>query len=152
MLCRACNEKVKEGLISDTVVRVSRILLKLSEDIKSLKDIAVKKAVESDGLIVVVCGKGDAAKVIGKSGLTVKKLERELGKPVKIVEEAGSVKEFLAGLLHPVPIVGVNVLYKQKDEVLRVLVGKSIGRHIKISDLREIVKKVFGKDVEIIHA
>jgi transcription antitermination factor NusA-like protein len=149
MLCRTCRERLEKGMISDTDVDVARTLMRLSVTIKSLRDITLKQAVESDNLILIVCDRGDAARVIGRSGLTVKRLEKELGKPVRIVEDARDLREFIVNLLNPVPVLGVNVLYKPRGEVIRVLVGGGQGPRIKSEDVRGIVKTKFGKDVEI---
>jgi len=149
MLCRTCRERVEAGLISDTDLKVSRILLELSGRVKSLKDVTLKKAVESDDLLVIICEEGEAAKFIGRSGIVAKKLERELGKRVSIVEEAGDVKEFIEKALHPVPVAGVNVLYREGKEALKVMVRKSHLRRVNARDLRETVKMLYGKNVEI---
>jgi len=152
MLCQTCRKKVKTGVVSDTDVHVSRVLLRLSANIKSLRDITLKHAVESGSLMVIICEQGDAARVIGRNGLVVKKLEKELGKPVRIVEEASDIKEFILNLLHPVPVAGVNVLYRPQGEVLKVLVGRGPGPRIPAGDFRRIMKTLFGKDVEVVSA
>jgi len=149
MLCRTCREKVEKGLISDTDIRVSRILHELSEHVMALKDVTLKKVVESEGLLVIMFGRGDAAKMIGKSGLVARRLEKEMGKRVSIVEEARDVKEFISNMLHPVPIVGVNVLYRKGAEVLRVLVPENSVSRVPGRNLKEIVRMLYGKDVEI---
>ncbi len=93
MLCRTCMKKLERGNVSETDIEVARALLELSASIRSLRDITLERAVGSDNMIVIVCAKGDAARIIGKSGRTAKKLEKELGKPVRIVEGGGDVKD-----------------------------------------------------------
>lgn len=148
MLCRTCREKFEGGKVTETDIGVARILLQLSVGIKSLRDITLQRAVGSDSMVVVVCAKGDAARIIGKSGLTVKRLEKELGKPVKIVEGGGDVKEFITDLLHPVPVEGINVVYRPQGEVLRVLTGRGPGPRMPVDDIRSIILRMFRKDVE----
>lgn len=148
MLCRTCREKFEGGNVTETDIDVARILLQLSVGIKSLRDITLQRAVESDSMVVVVCAKGDAARIIGKSGLTVKRLEKELGKPVKIIEGGGDVKEFITDLLHPVPVEGINVVYRPQGEVLRVLTGRGPGPRMPVDDIRSIILRMFRKDVE----
>ena len=150
ILCRACGEKVRRGEVSDTDIRVSRIVLRLSRTKRSLRDITLKQVVESDNLMVIICEQGDAANVIGRSGLVVKRLEKELDKPVRIVEESGDVKGFIANLLHPVPLLGMNILYRPEGEVIRALAGKGPGPRIPQRDFKQIVKFLYGKDIELI--
>jgi transcription antitermination factor NusA-like protein len=149
MLCRKCREKVELGKVTETDIRVSSALLQLSVSIKSLRDVTVEHAVESDNMLVIVCARGDAARIIGKSGLTVKRLERELGKPVRIVQGGGDVREFITDLLHPVPVEGINVVYRPQGEVLRVIAGRGPGPRVPAGDLKSIVGALFGKDVEL---
>ena len=149
MLCRTCREKVDGGDISDTDVCVSGKLLKMSGRIRSLRDITIERVVESPNLFVIVCGKGDAAKVIGRDGSTAKKLEHELGKPVKVIETTPDVSQFVTDLLEPVAVQSVNIVYRPQGEVLRVLIGKGSGPRFPAVDFRMVVKSLFGKDIEI---
>ena len=142
-------EKVEGGEISDTDVRVSGTLLKLSGRIKSLRDITIERVVESPNLVVIICGKGDAAKMIGRDGLTAKKLEKELGKPVKIVEGTSDARKFITELLEPVAVKSVNILYRPRGEILRALIGRGPGPRIRAGDLSQVVMALFGKDAEI---
>ena len=149
MLCRTCMKKLERGKVSETDIEVAGALLELSASIRSLRDITLEHAVESDNMIVIVCAKGDAARIIGKSGLTVKKLEKELGKPVRIVEGGGDVKGFITDLLHPVPVEGINVVYRPQGEVLRVLTGRGPGPRVHVDDIRSVILQMFGKEVEL---
>lgn len=149
MLCRKCRESHAKGKISDTDIKVSHMILVLSEKFRSLKDITLRKAIDSDGLLVIVCKEGDAANFIGRGGTVVKKLEKETGKRVSVVEEGRNVKEFIRHLIRPVPLIGVNVLYRSGREGLRVLVGKKHLPRMNTRDLSKIVKIMYGKDMEI---
>ncbi|MBN2330713.1 MAG: transcription elongation factor NusA [Candidatus Aenigmarchaeota archaeon] len=148
ILCRTCLEKFESGRVTETDIKVARALLRLSGSIKSLRDIDMQRAFESDSMLAIVCARGDAARIIGKSGLTVKKLEKELGKPVRIVESGGDMRAFITDLLHPVPVHGINVVYRPQGEVLRVLTGKGPGPRVPVDDMRSIIMRMFRKDVE----
>ena len=148
MLCRTCREAVEKGGVSEAEVRVSRLLFGLSDKVRNLKDITVKNVLETGGLLVIVCERGEAARMIGKSGNVVRRLEKELGKRVSIVEEAPDARQFIAGLLHPTPVVGVNVLYRGGGEMLKVMVGGGSAR-LPLRDFREIIRRLYGKEVEI---
>jgi transcription antitermination factor NusA-like protein len=149
MLCRKCQDRFEKGLVSETDIEVSKAILKLSESIKSLRDITLKRAVRTPSMIVIVCEKGDAARIIGKEGLTVKKLEKALGKTIKIIEGGSGINEFIADLLHPLQVEAVNVVYKPEGEVLRVLTGRGPAGRIPADDYRSVILRVFRKDIEI---
>jgi transcription antitermination factor NusA-like protein len=105
MLCRTCMEKVKSGKASETDVKVARVVLEMSGRVRSLKDVTLVKTAESAGLIVIICGKGDAPRFIGREGLTAKRLEKELGKKVAVVEDSGDMKQVAADMLAPARVI-----------------------------------------------
>jgi transcription antitermination factor NusA-like protein len=148
LLCRSCNEKLKNGTVSEAEVKVAGMLLHLSEGKKQLRDVTLVRVAESDLMTVIVCGKGDAAKFIGASGHTVKRLEKGLGRRVMIVEEAGDVKDFIANLIKPVPVVSINTLYKNGKEALKVVTAKGRRPRISSRDFSSIVRILYGRDAE----
>ena len=101
ILCRSCNKRLDSGEVSDADVRVSRALFRMSGSLKLMREITVKKVAETGRYIIIVCGRGDAARCIGKSGSTAKKLEKELGKKVLIVEQSPDVNGFIKSLFPP---------------------------------------------------
>lgn len=149
MLCRKCQEKVESENISEADIKISKTILNLSEKIRSLKDITIKRTVILDSMIVIVCGKGDATSAIGRGGIVVKKLEKELGRQVKVVEEAKDVKEFITNLFHPVHVEGINNVYRSDGEALKVIIKKKRGFFTPSKELGKIVKSMYGKDIEL---
>jgi transcription antitermination factor NusA-like protein len=149
ILCRRCKERLEEGKVSDADVSVSRKLLELSGRMRQLRDVTVKKAIETGNVILIICGPGDAAGMIGRDGQTARKLERELGKTVKIVEETRDPGRFMAELLHPAKVKAVNVLYRRGGELFKVVVAKRSGPLMHAKDLSEISEGVFGKGAEV---
>ncbi len=149
LLCRSCTDKVETGKVSRTEVRVAEALLKLSGEKKQLKDIEIAKVVETPSSIVIICGRGDAPKVIGASGQNAKKLERALGKRVMVAEEAGNISEFVRNLLSPLPVASVSTVYRNGHEVLKVTTGRGRGQRISSKDFSEIVRAVYGKNAEL---
>ncbi len=148
MLCRSCEDKVKTGKVSESELKVAGMLRRLSDEKKSLKDVTLVRVAESPDILVVVCGKGDAAKFIGAGGHMVKKLEKELGKRVMIVEEAGNAKEFAEDILKPLPVVSVNTLYKNGEEIMKVVTGRGRPR-ISSKDFSDVMLALYGKGAEI---
>ncbi|UCD02931.1 MAG: hypothetical protein JSV63_04070 [Candidatus Aenigmatarchaeota archaeon] len=148
ILCRSCEDKVKSGDVSESELKVAGMLLKLSEDRKVLKNVRLVKVVELPSILVVVCGKDDAAKFVGAGGHIVKKLEKELGKHLMIAEEAADVKEFAGNLLKPIPVLSVNTLYKDGEEVMKVVTGKGMP-HISQGDFSDVMRLLYGKGAEM---
>jgi transcription antitermination factor NusA-like protein len=149
ILCTSCNEKLKSGQITEAEVKVAETLLKLSSERRQLKDVSIRKVIDSGDVVVIVCGRGDAAKVIGASGQNAKRLEKELSRKVMVVEEAQDMKEFVRNLLRPVHVVSTSALYKNGMEIIKVTTGDRRGQKISSSDFSKIMKAVYGMDAEI---
>jgi transcription antitermination factor NusA-like protein len=148
ILCRSCDERMKKGEVSGMEVKIAGALLKLSRKRKALRDIEMVRAAESPGAVVVVCGKGDAAKIIGASGQTVKGLEKETGKRILIAEDADDMNGFVQNLISPLKLVSINTLYKDGRELLKV-VTKGKGQRISSRDFSAIMKAVHGMEAEM---
>lgn len=146
ILCMACKKKKDEGRITDSDIRVSRVINEISKTFKPLKEVEIKKVIEGKNILVIICKKGDGARLVGKDGVMIKKLSKIIGKPLRVVEESEDVKEFVQNLVHPIPVIGLNIIYKPGNEVLKVIIPK--GRKIPMSkeSFAQVVNRVFGKD------
>ncbi|MCD6496157.1 MAG: transcription elongation factor NusA [Candidatus Aenigmarchaeota archaeon] len=149
ILCKSCEEKLRKGEISKADVRVSSVLLGLSGEKKMLRDATLVRVIELPDMYVLIAGNGDAPKIIGANGQTARRLEKELGKRVMIVEQAGDMKEFMENLVKPFRVVSVSTVYKDGHEVLRLNIGKGRGARISSADFSSIVKAIYGKDAEL---
>jgi transcription antitermination factor NusA-like protein len=146
ILCMACKRKMEDGKITDSDIRVSKIINGVAKTFKPLDEVSIKKVIEGGNLAVIVCGRGDGARLVGKGGVMIKKLSKLVGKPLRVVEESEDVKEFIQNLINPVPVTGLNIIYRPEKEVLKVIIPK--GRKIPMSkeSFAEVVNQVFGKD------
>ena len=149
ILCKVDEEKLKKGIITASDVEISRSIYELSKHVKPLKDIEIKKIIKAKNLIVIICAEGDASKIIGKSGVIVKKLSKHLGKPVRVIEEARDIKDFIYKLFAPIPVLGVNILYTPEKEIYRVKIGKKKSP-ISNETFKEIMKELYDIEAEII--
>jgi len=119
ILCSGCQEKLNSGKISNKDVEVSRYLYELSERMRSIRDIKILKVVDC-GTLIIITGIGDAAKLVGREGVVVKKIARDFKKSIRILEEASTFKGFVEELVSPAPVSGINTLYKEDQEVYRI--------------------------------
>ncbi len=145
MLCMACKRKLDEGKISESDVRIARAVHALSKSFRTLEDVTVSRVIEAGDVAVLVCGKGDRARMIGREGLIINRLSRAAGKTLRVVEETDDVKEFVRGLIHPVPLIGLNVIYAPEGEVLRIIIPKGRDMPMPKASLDEVIGIVFGK-------
>ncbi|MEM5871304.1 MAG: transcription elongation factor NusA [Candidatus Aenigmatarchaeota archaeon] len=150
ILCLACEKKFKQGEVSESDIRICKILNELSKNFKSLENVTIKRIVEGKEIGLIICEKGDAAKIIGKNGIIIKKLSKIVGKEFRVVEETNDFKEFISFLIQPVPIIRINILYKPEGEVLKLVIPKNSKIPIKQTALEEIIRIVFRKGLIII--
>jgi len=119
ILCSACQEKLNSGKISQKDIEISRYLYDLSDKMRSIRDIKILRVVDC-GSLIIITGRGDAAKLVGKGGVVVKKIAKDFKKSIRILEEAHTFKDFVEELLSPAPISGINTLYKDDIEIYRI--------------------------------
>ncbi len=151
LLCNACAEKVGEKEIKIDEIKMYRRLNRLLKDQKTLRDIEIKRAV-GNNMLLIVTKKNDAAKLIGKEGRMVKKLAKELNRPVRIVEQPPELKDFVNNVFFTVPILGINIVYKPEGELYRVRVPKSERTRLPVSSeiFVNVSKSLFHVDTDVI--
>jgi len=83
ILCMACKRKIDEGRVTENDVKISRLLHETAKNFRMLDDIEVKKVIDSKDILIIVCGKGDRPKLIGRDGSVIKKLLRTASKSIR---------------------------------------------------------------------
>lgn len=151
ILCNACAEKVGELGINPEEIKMYRRLNKILKSQKSLRDVEIKRAVGRRTLLIVT-RKEDVSKLIGKDGKIVKKLARELKRPVRIVEQPSDLRDFVTNVFFTVPILGINIVYRPEGEVYRVRIPRSERTRLPISSdlFSNISKSLFGVDADVV--
>lgn len=149
ILCKACRKNLENGSISEHGISILKMINDAAKRFKPLEGIEIKKVVDSGRVTVVICRRGDGARLVGREGAMVKKLSKIAGKEIRVVEESGDLKEFIQNLINPVPLIGLNVVYTPGEEVLKVLIPYRRRVPIEENSLSDIVRQVFGKDVMV---
>jgi transcription antitermination factor NusA-like protein len=141
---------MEEGLVSESEINVARALHSLSKEARVLENVTIHHVVETDKIVLIICGRGDTSNIVGKGGVIAKKLSKQLGKHIKIVEKTSDLKNFLQQLLYPTRVIGVNVIYASGSEALKVVIeGNKIPMDLKT--FKDIVRTIFGKEIIIGH-
>ncbi len=149
ILCAGCSGKLEAGELTQEAIGVSRFLFGMRDKAKGLDDARIKSIISTD-ILLLVTGKGDVAKVVGKGGMVVKALAKQFNKNVKVLEE-GEFKPFISDLLYPVSISGINILYKPDCEIhrIRAPLHQKSKLHISEGAFSNIVEELYRKKVEI---
>jgi len=143
-LCRMCKEKYEENKVTDTDIRISRIMHNLSSEYASLKDSEIIKAFEMENVVVVVTAEGDGAKVVGRSGEIVKKVAENISKSIRVVEKSGEDKETIKGLLSPAEIKSINTVFTPEGKSKKIVVSNEYDGKINLSteEFEEIIEEI----------
>jgi len=151
ILCNACQNKLDKKIVTEDEIETSRYIYKLSEKMKSIRDVNVVKIINSNALIIVT-GRGDAPKLVGRSGSVVKKIAKKFKKPIRILEQASSFRDFVEELIFPTSVNGINTLYRNNEEILRIRVPAVQKNHllIKPENFSEIISSFYNKKAELI--
>lgn len=149
ILCTACQGKVTQGELKEKDIELLRMIYKETERNKVLGEIQIKKIIEGDDVILVVCSSGDAAKIVGKGGFFAKKLTEAANKAVRVVEASEDAKKFLQNIIFPVPIINLNVLYSAEGEKYRIVIPKNSRLPMPLKTFQSVAKDLLKKDVEI---
>ncbi len=151
VLCPACEEKIKNGIISALDIEVARILEKLKEKFKVLKSAEIIKVVGSENYVVILARKGDASKIIGKNGSVARALSKELGKQVKVVEYSEDMNTFINNLLFPASIETISIVYKKDgNKVLKIVVSSKNSKKIDEGLIKQVSHSLFNCDAEVV--
>jgi transcription antitermination factor NusA-like protein len=151
ILCGGCQEKLSSGKIRQSDVDVARYLYSLSEKMRSIKDIKVIRAIDC-GTLIIITGIGDAAKLVGRKGVIVKKIATEFKKSIRILEEAPDFRGFIEELISPASINGINTLFRENQEVYKIRVPAAQRNQVILTPegFSQIMSNFFNMKVEII--
>jgi len=152
ILCPSCQRKIDSGEMSELDLKVARLLLSLEETYPSLQDVYFHRAVEADGLLALVVGKGDVARLLSYGGKIVKDLGGKVRRKVRVLEQGGDYRKFLEDLFAPLSIITINTIWLPDGTTeTRVILGKRRSWQPKMQTkaLKEIAQKLQGITLRI---
>ena len=150
-LCNTCNEVAKKNSMTKDELDVLRFIYKLSEKTPSLKEVNIVKVLNHNVLLIIT-GRGDAAKVVGKGGSVVKLIAKKFKKSIRILEEAPDFRNFVEDLVNPANISGINTLYRDNEEITRIRVPEFQKNHMLLTpeDFSLVVSHFFNRKAELV--
>jgi transcription antitermination factor NusA-like protein len=136
---------VKSGEVSETDLKVARLLLSLEEKFPPLQNVYFHKTIDADRTLAIVVGPGDVPRLLGYGGRIVKALSEETGKSIRILENGVDDRKFLEDLFAPLSIMTINTIWLPDGTTeTRVILGRKRGARssLDMKALREIASKV----------
>jgi len=150
-LCSMCEEKYENDEISDTDIRVSRILHDLSQEYGSLQDSEIKNVFDTENVTVIVTAEGDGAKVVGRKGEIVKEVASRIDKSIRVIEAAQDDMEVIQGLLSPAEVESINTVFTPEGQSKKIVVDEEYEGKINLStdEFEEIINEVTGTNYQL---
>ena len=145
ILCQKCSAKLKSGEVSETDLRVARLLLSLEEKFPSLQNVYFYKTIETGRTLAIVVGPGDVPRLLGYGGKIVKTLGEEMGRNIRVLENGVDNRKFLEDLFAPLSILTINTIWLPDGSTeTRVILGRKRGAQssLDVKALKEIASKV----------
>jgi len=147
ILCSKCQTKLKQGEISQTDLEIGRLLLSLESTYPPLQEINFHKAVETDGVLALIVGKGDVAKMLSNGGgKLLRTIGEKTGKSVKVLEAGADDRKFLEDLFVPLNIVTINTIWLPDGSQETRVILRRRGRRppFNVEAIKQIAQKVRG--------
>jgi transcription antitermination factor NusA-like protein len=145
ILCSKCQAKVRSGKVSETYLTVARLLLSLENRYPPLQEVSFYKAVEADGVLGLVVGRGDVARILGYGGKIIRAIGEKTGKTIRILEKGVDNRKFLEDLFAPLPIMTINTIWLPDGTTETRVILRRTGRRslpINIEATKQIAKSV----------
>jgi transcription antitermination factor NusA-like protein len=147
ILCPKCQTKLKKGEISKTDLDIGQLLLSLENTYPALQDVYFHKAVETDGVMALIVGRGDVAKLLGYGGKILKAIGEKVGKNIRILEQGVDERKFLEDLFAPLNIITINTIWLPDGSQETRVILRRRGRRslpVNVEAVKQIAQKVRG--------
>lgn len=147
ILCSSCQKKLRSNEVSEVDLETARMLLSLESLYPSLQDVYFHKAIEANGILAVVVGQGDVARILSYGGKIIKDLGEKVGKRIRVLEYGVNDRKFLEDLFAPLSIMTINTIWLPDGTTeTRVILKKGKQRvpQLNVNALKEIAKSLHG--------
>ena len=142
-----CQAKLESGKISETDLKIARLLLSLEEKHPQLQNVYFHKAVETDGVLAIIMGQGDIAKLLSVGGRIIREMQDLTGKQIRLLEHEVDDRKFLEDLFAPYSIMTINTIWLPDGSTETRVILKRRGRRtptLNTRALKEIARGVRG--------
>ncbi len=144
ILCSECQRRLESGEVSDTYLKVARLLLSLEEKYPSLQDVYFHRAVEANGVLALIVGQGDVGNLLAYGGKILRTIGGKVGRRIRVLEYGASERKFLEDLFAPLNVVTINTIWLPDGttETRVILKRRRRAPSLNMKALKQIAKKV----------
>jgi len=148
VLCPKCEERLKNGEITEADVKVSFILAKLANQLPALDKLTLKRAYKVGDDYVLLFNQGEA-KIVLNNKQIITKLREALGN-VWVTEQTSDTRQFLENLMYPIRLLTINIVWLPDGSrhIKAVIAGQeTYNLPIDLNKVKEITKIITGDEI-----
>jgi transcription antitermination factor NusA-like protein len=152
ILCPKCQTKLKLGEISKADLEIGQLLLSLEGSYPALQEVYFHRAVETDGVLALIVGKGDVAKLLSYGGKILRAIGEKTGKNIRILEHGVDERKFLEDLFAPLNILTINTIWLPDGSQETRVILRRRGRRplpVNLDAVKQIAQKVRGITIRV---
>lgn len=151
ILCQKCQEKIRTGEVSETYIRIAKLLIKFEDKYPSIQKIFLNNVYNVDNIIAIAVGNGDSARLLASRGQILRDLSKSIGKRIRVFEKSGDVRKFLEDLFMPTKILAINTIWLPdgSTETRVVLPERPRRLSLRRDVLKELAEKIRGMTLRI---
>lgn len=146
ILCSKCEEKVKSGEISESDLKVAKVLLGMESKYPVLQDVYFHGSVEVGNSLIILVRKEDVNRILGYGGKFLKELSEKTGKKrVRILPYNEEPRRFLEELFAPATVLAINTLWLPDGSIeTKVVIPKRDARRLptSVEVLKDLAKRI----------
>lgn len=135
-------------------VKLDQEMFGLSSLMERITGTRVKDCFKDDeGSIYFVVARGFLGKAVGKGGINIKKVEKNLGRKVRVIEHRENAADFVRNIIYPLKVEEISededsVIIKDSNRKTKsALIGRG-GKKLQL--INRAVKRFFNKEVKVV--
>jgi transcription antitermination factor NusA-like protein len=121
------------------------LLFSLEEKYPPLQGVHFHNAVEADGILALIVGKGDVARLLGFGGRIIRAIGEKTGKTIRILEHNVADRKFIEDLFAPLTVLTINTIWLPDGTTETRVILRRRGRRplpIDVKATKRVAKKV----------
>ena len=111
MLCKDCQTKLNNGEVSDNEITIAKVAAEFEKQFPNASKVTITKTIEKPEFILLLVKSGDLRLLTGGTADFDKRLEKELMKPIKIIEKSKNKRKLIDEIFAPALITGINTIF-----------------------------------------
>ena len=131
----------------------SRILKAFEKAKKQFQfdDVSIESAIELPEVTIISC-KGNIGSLIGKNGIIISSIRKELNKKIRVVEHSKNNKKIIDDIIGNVRLLGVNEIFKPDGKTIRIIINKEDKEKLVTTpkNLQKVIEQLTNAKAEIL--